>query len=390
MSKAVKFPTLYCQTDTGLRRWRIGVFKNTIIVIHGKVDGATQRTEEEITQGKNIGQKNETTPHEQAVAEAKSRYDKMIKKGYVPDKDMAESGQDILEGGIFPMLAHKYHEHGHKLTYPVAVQPKLDGIRCIAIVKRISREDVEISLWTRTRKPITQLPHIESDLAWLGEMVGTGQVLMLDGELYSHRLRTSNQFEKIVAIVKQEKEPHPEHLLCEYHIYDVANPDLPFSIRFNKFAQDVKKADCLNQYIKFVSTDVVYKRDELDGFLTAYLKQGYEGAIVRDLDAKYQVNKRSYGLQKYKQFDDGEFRIVGVEEGRGKMKDHGIFICEMSPGGKQFKAKMEGSMDNLKDYFRNPKHFIGQMLQVSYFGLTGKNGVPRFPVGVRLRNDEDM
>ena len=43
---------------------------------------------------------------------------------------------------------------------------------------------------------------------------------------------------------------------------------------------------------------------------------GYEGSILR-LDGPYQC-KRSYNLQKFKDFHDAEATIVGYEAGKGK------------------------------------------------------------------------
>jgi DNA ligase OB-like domain len=56
--------------------------------------------------------------------------------------------------------------------------------------------------------------------------------------------------------------------------------------------------------------------------------------------------------------------------------------------GKEFLAKMSGDTANLKDYFTNHKLWKGKRLTVKYQGLTGANGVPRFPVGVAIRDYE--
>src|SRR5690606_25900914 len=115
--------------------------------------GAMQTTSESIKSGKNQGRKNETGAEEQAQKEAKSRWDKKKKSGYVGSITAAEQGAlgDEIEGGIVPMLAKVYEEHSMKLKgREVAVQPKLDGGRMIAVIDR----DGAVSLWTRTRKRI--------------------------------------------------------------------------------------------------------------------------------------------------------------------------------------------------------------------------------------------
>lgn len=48
--------------------------------------------------------------------------------------------------------------------------------------------------------------------------------------------------------------------------------------------------------------------------------------------------------------------------------------------------KMKGSLDSLIRYAENPELALGIMLTVKYQGLT-KYGIPRFPVGLRFRED---
>ena len=49
---------------------------------------------------------------------------------------------------------------------------------------------------------------------------------------------------------------------------------------------------------------------------------------------------------------------------------------------------MSGDMKMLKEYFNNPKLWKGKYLTVQYQDLTGKSLVPRFPIGIRLREKE--
>src|ERR1700677_1554291 len=131
-------PPLFKKTSTGaIQKWEIGVDDTTIITWWGQIDGATQETRDLITEGKNAGRSNETTVTQQAVAEAKAKWEKQLKKGYVKTAEDAEAGtvDEIIEGGIVPMLAFPFDKQGHKLKYPLYGNPKLDGTRCIAMVK---------------------------------------------------------------------------------------------------------------------------------------------------------------------------------------------------------------------------------------------------------------
>lgn len=368
-----KFPILYKKTSTGkIQTWEIWVEGSTMYSESGQLDGKKIKSEDTIKEGKNIGKANETTPEQQAVAEAESRWIGKTKKGYTTTQGNAAAGkvEDIIEGGINPMLAKSYAEQADKIEFPCAVQPKLDGIRCVVTGS---------SLWTRTRKPITSVPHIGHALRQLKIKASD----ILDGELYNHDFK--DDFEKITTIVGQKKDVDPNHELCQYHIYDMPCEGTFNQRRFklHKLFSKLPKGSPL----KLVETIEVADEVELLAAYELFKSQGYEGAMVRNLNSPYEY-KRSNHLQKMKEFQDAEFEIIGVEEGRGKLQGHaGAFICKKTDGT-QFKAKMSGEITKLKDYWLNQKQYVGKMLTVKFQGFTGKNEVPRFPVGLRIRDYE--
>lgn len=381
------FPTLYKKTSTGaIQFWTISYQEagfsgnieysvGEITTVYGQLGtDSPQTTVDKIQGGKNIGKKNATTAYEQAEKEAQSKWEKQKKKGYVETQEAAQNDEvdALIEGGVVPMLAHKFSEQAHKIKYPAFVQPKLDGIRCIAIVK-----DGAATLWTRTRKPITSVPHIIQEL----EAAFETQDIVLDGELYNHSMKA--EFEKIVSLVRQE-EPGEGHEMVQYHVYDTVNED-SFKDRYAKLHRLFGTFEFYA--LRLVHTEVAQTEDSVMDFFDRYRGQGYEGAIMRNVASLY-ANKRSYDLQKVKEFDDAEFRIVGIEEGRGKLAGHvGSFVCEMD-NGKQFLAKAKGATERLRDYFNLHNLWQGKKLTVQYQGLTGKEGVPRFPVGVEIRDYE--
>jgi len=382
-------PTLYKKTSTGaIQFWTIEVLaylptqeepgaepRAQIVTTYGQLGtDSPQVTSDVVRAGKNVGKKNETSAFQQADAEAMAKWEKQQKKGYVSTAELAEAGalSSLIEGGIVPMLAHGYKDHAHKIKYPAFAQPKLDGIRCIAILK-----DGKCTLWSRTRKLITGVPHISRAI----EQAFT-QDIVLDGELYNHSFKAN--FEKIVSFVRQET-PSPGHEVVQYHVYDIPSEE-PFSKRAAKLMY-VKSSWFSDGQVVKVETRVVEDESGVMELFEQWRKEGYEGAMVRNAEGKY-VNKRSYDLLKVKEFDDGEFEIIGAEEGRGKLQGHvGAFQCRM-PDGKQFLAKMSGDTARLGEFFRNPSLYMGKQLTVKYQGLTGANGVPRFPVGVAIRDYE--
>lgn len=371
MTTAHALPTLYKITSTGAtQEWTISVEGSTIIKRFGQMGGAIQEARDLITEGKNVGRANETTPEQQALAEAQSQWEKKLKgKGYVQSVEAAQAGEvdARVAGGIDPMLAHSFAKQGHKITYPAYTQPKLDGHRCIAMI-----QDGVATLWTRTRKPITGVPHINKAL----EASGLGDCI-LDGELYNHDYR--DNFEALTSFIKRPV-PKPGHEVVQYHIYDIVN-GRPFSGRSSLLAT---VAAGVSDPLVVVDTYIVYDEDDALGAFDAYTAEGYEGSMLRNADSLYE-NKRSYGLQKVKEFADAEYKITDVTEGRGKMAGKAIFVCETDTG-QTFRVKMKGTLDSLRQYVDDPSLALGRMLTVQYQNLTS-DGIPRFPIGLRLRDD---
>jgi ATP-dependent DNA ligase len=171
----------------------------------------------------------------------------------------------------------------------------------------------------------------------------------------------------------------------QYYVYDIPNTNFTNKVR-NEILQSLKPL-FEDTPIHIVETIVVNDEDELMDAFDHFIAQGYEGCMVRNMDGKY-VNKRSYDLQKVKEFDDDEFKIIGIKVGtKGSMTGKAVFTCQLPYQGiNTFDCKMKGSMDELKKYADDPSLVIGKILTVQFQGYT-KYGVPRFPVGLRFRHD---
>ena len=377
--KTKSLPSLYSLNSNGsIQKWDISVEGNKIIKHYGQVGGKIQEVEDIIHEGKNVGRSNETSPAEQALSEATSQWKKKLKSGYTKTLKESKEGKidaEFVAGGIEPMLAHKFNDHAAKIVFPAIMQPKLDGIRCIAIIRK-----EKCTLWSRTRKAINSMPHIVTEIE---RQFKGREDCTLDGELYNHSYK--DKFEEIVSLVRPDA-PKTGHGVVQYHIYDTATPILTFQERSAFLARHIKPNNILvlvdTVPIVFMSTS---KDDGVGEAFVKYRKMGYEGAMIRNAQSLYE-NKRSYGLQKIKEFDDAEFEIIGVEAGRGRMSECAIFCC-VTKKGDNFNCKMEGSLDSLKAYLTKPKSVIGKKLTVRYQGMTNGN-VPRFPIGVIVRDYE--
>jgi hypothetical protein len=405
----MKYPRLFKKTSTGaIQFWdievlsQIGQMNNEeyaptwglIVTTYGQLGtDSPQVANEIISKGKSLGKKNATTALEQACAEAKAKWTKHKKEGYVESREAAEAGEvdTLIEGGVDPMLAHHYMDvitdditgvvtiekskDAKNIEFPCKGQPKLDGIRCIAV-----RKDGKFTLWSRTRKPIKSCTHIQEELERLFFSCGD---MVLDGELYNHAYKSD--FEKIVSAVRKDEPTEECVKIVQYHIYDVANTNLTFEERNDNLICILSNRPSL--VVKLVDTSHLSNEEAVMDHFIGYCKKGYEGLMLRNSYSMY-VGKRSYSLQKAKPFNDDEFKIVGFTEGKGKLAGHlGTFICKTKEGN-TFDPPLNADQPTLKKMFENGASYIGKMLTVRFQGYTGKNKVPRFSKGHSVRDYE--
>ena len=379
----MQYPILYKLTNTGATQyWKTWTTGNQVHTEFGQLGTDKPQHTMDEAEGKNLGKKNETTNEQQAIIQAKQNWDKHIKKGYVESLEQAQSGDTGLEG-IKPMLAQKYEDREKEInealtkSKPILVQPKLDGIRCVAICT-----EGKVKLYTRTQKLINTVPHIIEQLEEFSNRF-TKPNFILDGELYCHKF--SDNFNEFISIVKRD-ELHPNHEVIEYHIYDIPSSSKDTKDRLHNLIQLGKVFESYQlKNLITVETKAVSTVDQIGKDQAEYIDQGYEGLMIR-LDGPYE-NKRSKYLLKFKNFQDSEYKIIGIEEGNGKLMGHvGSFICE-TPEGKQFNCKLKGKLSDLKYHFENADKVLGKMLTVQYFELT-PDSIPRFPVGIAIRDYE--
>lgn len=364
---------------------------------HGHQDGKKQLTVRDYTEGKNIGKKNETTPLEQCIAETRRKWlDKKEKESYqetVPTHIDLQPAQPAPTGGkkYFPMLAQKFEPESsvakkHSITFPCFVQPKLDGLRCV-----IYRDSItgEIRRQSRTGTYFDTMSHIASSLAPLFAKFPN---VVLDGELYT----TEIPFEELAGLIKKKKLTENDfNRLCaiQYHIYDVVDEKTPFHARHDSikkmFAQVAASTAAsphyLPPYICLVETTEAKTVAEFKAEFGRFIEAGYEGIMLRNKGGMYRCNYRSHDLQKYKEFEEDEFRITGFTQGDGRDKGTVIWVCETKEG-KEFTVRPRGTMESRRKLFETGKKYVGKMLTVIYQELT-EEGKPRFPVGKDIRDN---
>lgn len=329
-----------------------------IIVKFGKIDGKLQEKITIIDSGKNVGKANETSYLEQAILEAKSKWNKQIDKLYSVDRKE-------IEKEFRPMLAKSFEDFEHKVSYPCFVQPKLDGCRLVTTTEKFM---------SRNGKEWNTLSHLEDETrVMLDRGSSLGFDVILDGELYLH----NKSFQNIISAIKRD-ETNAESENIEYWVYDifVKNvPEMPFSNRKELLVALFKGQN----KVKNVPTYVANNKEEVEKLYKTFVEFGFEGAMIRNSNSVYRPDKRSEDLLKFKRFFDEEFEIVSHEEDKN---GHAVFYC-VTEKGALFKVKPVGSDEDRREYLENATKYYNKMMTVRFFEWTSsQNPVPRFPVGI--------
>jgi DNA ligase-1 len=316
-----------------------------------------------ISAWKAVELKSQSTLYDQAYFYANSEMKKKLKEDY---RESLLNIDETRNSFIRPMLAGTYVGWQR----PCFVQPKLDGIRCLA-----NRDGI----WTRTNRQIISTPHVEGILK---NFFLKHPQIVLDGELYNHELH--DNFNKIISLARKT-DPSFEDLeesamYIEYWIYDMFDTDnikAIFEERWD-FLQtelfDLGLMKIVQTPTKFITTE-----EELDIYNIELLEQGYEGQIVRH-NTKYE-EKRTNNLLKRKQYVDQEFELLDILEGAGNWEGYAkIAVCSL-PDGREFRAGIGGTQQfTLQLLFDKDKY---HSVTVKYQALT-PDGIPRFPIATKF------
>lgn len=362
------FPILYGQdTVKRIKTWEIRVIEDNnssiIVTRHGLESGKKIETERLVTEGKNIGKVNETSVYEQALQEATSKWKKKKTQDQYTENLLDLDGNDSEFKSVpIPMSAHDFSKQKMKISYPCFTQPKLDGYRAVFYKNKLySRSGLEHNS-DSVRHILDEL----KDISWI-----------LDGELY-----ISNENFNGLGIVRKKKLSEVDIESCKeikYCVYDVVDRNIKYSER--KELLEKLFSEHSFKYVKNVSTSVARNETEI----LEHHKQNvlnYEGTMIRNGHSLYETSKRSYNLQKYKDWMDSEFEIVDFTKEQGDLV---LWWCVTSEG-KRFKVTSIGTRAERKRMYKEATKYIGKQLWVKFMQYT-PDGIPRIPKSMRSGED---
>lgn len=384
--------TIYKRTRTGaVQTWYAEVDESgRFRTVSGQIDGVKTTSEWTDCESKNVGKVNETTAFQQASLEVEAMYRKRLEREYHLTIDEIDNKRYTK-----PEKALKWYEDAKKRPKKgtlIGVQPKFDGMRCLASSVGCRSQDGKI---------IPGAPHITEALSELFEKYPNFE---LDGELYNHEFK--EDFEGLMSGLK--KEPKTPELrkraedIVQYHVYDIVSPEPywkdrggdgdaseigRYQLLENIFSEFLEKHGTFFHISPMVVTNMDDTGKVVEDIDDDYIEQGYEGSIVRVLDnlSGYDPGARKK-MFKVKNFIDDEFPIVEVLEGKGNWAGHAKAIRIQLPNGNICKASVKGDKSYAKEILAKKNDLVGKMATVKYLRYS-KKGMLNLPIFKSVRWD---
>ena len=256
---------------------------------------------------------------------------------------------------------------------PYILQPKLNGERC-----RLIHEGDRCLLLSSTEEIIPSVPHINE----AGLLLPQGE---FDGELYVHGWTWA----EIHSVVSTTSTMHPNYGAMQLHLFDIITEESQINrlISLNQRFRSNGLPPCL----QLVTPHMANTLEEVYQIYEKFIDLGYEGFIIRHVDAPY-LRRRSPAMMKFKPKATDEYLITGVyeaitAEGKGKgmvggfncIDDMGtpfsVGACKLTHDQR---IKIWGMWQDAPQYIKD------SYLEVEYQTMSDKNKVPLFSRAVRI------
>lgn len=388
------YPWLYkVRSDTKTLMWRICIkVKGDSVVSYteyGTEGGTVIVSESTVVEPKNVGRKNETSGWEQAEREAEATIEKKRKSGYSEEKQV----------GLLKVKAQKYMVYADKsqnIVYPAHYQRKLDGHNATACYI-----NGNVVLYSREGETVlASLPNVRNELKTLFEANEESKQWCLNGEMYIHGVSIAD----IASVVRkdgtrkdaQKKKQiiNPLDAQMQFWVYDAysnSEPGMPYNKRYitlERIFETVGKSsevptEVTNSSVLLLHSDIVNSRAESVTLNEQFLKENFEGGMIKNFSSVYRSGERVKDMLKDKPYSDDDFKIVGYKSGSGKFEDSIIFICETDKG-MRFSVVLKGTIESRKKMYTEADTYIGKYLNVKYIRLSA-DGIPNEPVGLQIR-----
>lgn len=263
------------------------------------------------------------------------------------------------------------------------IEPKYDGIRLLA---HVTEDGVEMFARSGNSKA-GHLVHVESELA---ENFPAGT--WLDGEAVAFELDDEghivHKWGGAQSVLGGNPKPLAQQQSITFVVFDLISHGgidaraLPFRQRrqlLESCFADAAMASCILSVV-VPATEQAHE---------ANLAAGFEGSMVKRLDAKYASGKRGYGMEKLKPQSTDEGVVTGFKPGEGSFAGLvGAIVCGQYRDGKLVDVTRFSGFDYATRLHMSayPEQYVGRVVEFKHHGVM-KDGF-RHPQFLRFRDDK--
>ena len=264
-------------------------------------------------------------------------------------------------------LAQDSAKHEKKLVGKKMLEVKLDGVRVITIV----RKDGNVEQFSRNGKQFLNFQHIIDEIAEVVKKTPPPYDLVLDGEVMS------DNFQDLMKQVHRKSNVTAKDAIL--HLFDFIPLKDFLDGGWDKSQEQrtlmlkywyEQNKDAL-EHVQVLDHEIVYL-DTPEGQKTytdvnkAAVDGGYEGIMIKDLEAPYECKRSMYWL-KLKPFIEVTLKVIAVEEGTGRNKGRlGAIIVEGDDDGDTYHLNCgSGFTDRERDVFwLSRDNLIGVLVEI--------------------------
>ena len=281
------------------------------------------------------------------------------------------------------------------LPWPMAGSAKLDGIRAVVVNGIVT---------SNSGKPLRSKAVQRLFSSFEG----------LDGELIYGEPNAEGVYNRTTSFVNSTEVPAGfDASKITFWVFDsISHPGLKYEERWRQFSAPFELSP--NQQVRILPQLMVYSYSHLLTIEEGLLAEGYEGVMLRRLDAPYKFGRstlREAFLIKIKRFADAEAYILDYYEemyngNAAERNEQGFLERSSAKEGLVGKGRLGGfrvkngrgqifdvgggfTAAQRELYWQNRHNLIGEIIVYKYFPY-GEKELPRFPIFKGFRDETDL
>lgn len=272
-------------------------------------------------------------------------------------------------------------------AWPVAVEPKLDGVRVLTFV---NLRESTVKFYSRSGNEFTTFDHLKQpalnavqSLVERGRGQGWSDVV-LDAEV------VSGSFNKTVSEVRRSSEQAVDASLFVFDILQrrhFEQDDKGICIAAGTYLER-REILCLiteSEYIRIINANMALSLEQVHNAYNKFQEQGLEGAIVKDPHGYYS-RRRTFAWMKLKAEDSLDLEVVGSFEGTGKYVGMlGGLVVKF--GDNTVSVGSGLSDEQRKSFWASREQLNGRLIEVGFHEVTPDKSL-RHPRFMRFRDDK--